>query len=96
MLQREMREILSQCKNLHELVRAANEMKQKGEDPLVVNKIFQSCRKNLVKQTAPIKRISKISFLPHQEGIKHCMFNVSAGDINAPIVQFDGDCTVII
>lgn len=96
MTQKAMREELSQCKNLHELIRAANDLKKRGEDPIAVNKVMQSCRNNLVKQTSSIRRIDKITFQPYPEKMKRCEFNISVEDIMKPVIKYDEVSKVII
>lgn len=56
----EVRSILSKYTNVVELMHHASRLKSGGTDPIIVNKVMQELRKELMSRSATIKKLKRV------------------------------------
>lgn len=90
----EIKKALSQHKNVLEMMRAANIMKQNGESVTMVNRCVTELRKEMLNARESINEISRrrISETP-LEVIGVIPFQVS--NLAAPVVVYDGENIIL-
>lgn len=88
---------LAKCKNVVELIRTANTMKQNGEKESTVNKLVTQYRKELLSRTSSIKRLERVTFNPQVPTQKISTINFQVQFLNKPVIVYDqGTGTIII
>lgn len=89
MLKAEIKAELSQYKNVLELVRAANVLKEQGESEIMVNRCVAELRKEMLNSHDAIKKLQR----RHIHETKLDTFGIipiDASNLAAPVVVYDG------
>lgn len=86
----EIKKQLSKHKNVLELVRAANELKQSGESEIMVNRCVAELRKEMLANSSEIKRLTRIAIAdtPMDE---FGVIPFQVDNIHSPCVVYDGE-----
>lgn len=90
----ELKQHLSQFKDVTRLVMEANKLKASGESEIMVNRCVSELRRDMLSAAASIKRIPRVQFNDTPMEVT-AYIPVQVDNLSAPVVAYDGEFIVI-
>lgn len=95
MTREQIKDELSKYSNFVELFGRANQLKQSGENPTVVNKIVMELRKKLMATQSSMLHMSKTPVPTLIEEPVNGYLSYMVENLNKPVIVFDGENILI-